>query len=584
MDLELRRAVNATLMPGFAGSELPAWLATELEDGLGSVCLFSTNIVDGEQLRTLTTALHAANPDVLVATDEEGGDVTRLHHRTGSPYPSMAYLGSLDDVRVTERVGHGIGRELRAAGIDLNLAPDADVNSNPRNPVIGVRSFGADQELVARHVAACTRGIQSAGTAACAKHFPGHGDTATDSHLALPTITASAAELAARELVPFGAAVDAGTLAVMTSHILVPSIDPELPATLSGRVLRVLREDLGFTGAIVSDALDMAGASRGRGIPEAAVLALAAGVDLLCIGTDNTADQLAEIREHILAAVQDGRLPADRVFDAASRVAALVAGVRELRASGGPGAWDVPCEAADVPVPPTASRRRTCSPAPETPGTVLKSAEIWRESGTVPRSAEIWRETGTVPRSAEFWRESGTDPDDGAESGTAYPDDVRTPSSPQTPGGCSFAPLSPAGFWLRGPIAPLTAPVFLRLRTATNIAAGEGTPWGVGEHLRNELNRQLPGAVVVTAFDLEGVAAVLAANRDRPLVVQGRDLARVEFLVAATAMVHQRRPDALLVDLGWPELPGDPPIDIATFGSGRGAASGLIALLAEGTR
>lgn len=487
-DLELRRAVNATLMPGFAGPELPGWLATELADGLGSVCLFSTNIVDADQLRTLTAALHAANPDVLVATDEEGGDVTRLHHRTGSPYPSMAYLGRLDDVQVTEQVGHGIGSELRAAGIDLNLAPDADVNSNPRNPVIGVRSFGAEPVLVARHVAACTFGLQSAGTAACAKHFPGHGDTATDSHLALPTITANSAELAARELLPFHAAVDAGTLAVMTSHILVPSIDAELPATLSGRVLRVLRKDLGFTGAIVSDALDMAGASRGRGIPEAAVLALAAGVDLLCIGTNNTAAQLAGIREHVLAAVQDGRLPAARVFDAAARVATLVARLRALR-----------------------------------------------EAITTP--------------------------------GTAVP-----------------PPLSPAGFRLRGPIAPLSAPVFLRLDTATNIAAGADTPWGVGEHLRDELDRRLPGAVLLTASDLTGVADALAAHPERPLVVQGRDLARVEFLVAATAMVHQRRPDALLVDLGWPELPGDPPIDIATFGSGRGTASSLIALLAEGTR
>ncbi len=159
--------------------------------------------------------------------------------------------------------------------------------------MIGVRSFGADPALAARHVAAYTRGLQGAGAGAVAKHFPGHGDTATDSHRALPTITVDADLLAARELVPFRAAVAAGTLGVMTSHILLPAIDPELPATLSAPVLRLLRDDLGFTGAIVSDALDMAGASKGRGIPEAAVLALAAGVDLLCIGTDNTADQLA---------------------------------------------------------------------------------------------------------------------------------------------------------------------------------------------------------------------------------------------------------------------------------------------------
>ena len=281
---DLRRAVRATLMPGFEGPVLPDWLATELAGGLGSVCLFGTNVASPAQLRQLTAAIHAASPSALVAIDEEGGDVTRLHHGEGSLHPSAAYLGSLDDVDVTEAVAADIGAQLVAAGVDLNLAPVADVNSNPLNPVIGVRSFGADPDLAARHVAAYTRGLQGAGAGAVAKHFPGHGDTATDSHRALPTITVDVDLLAARELVPFRAAVAAGTLGVMTSHILLPAIDPELPATLSAPVLRLLRDDLGFTGAIVSDALDMAGASSGRGIPEAAVLALAAGVVLLCIG------------------------------------------------------------------------------------------------------------------------------------------------------------------------------------------------------------------------------------------------------------------------------------------------------------
>ncbi len=488
MEADLRRAINATLMPGFTGPVLPDWLAAELADGLGSVCLFGTNIVDPVQLRALAAAIHAANPDALIATDEEGGDVTRLHHREGSPYPSMAYLGHLDDEGSTERVGAGIGAELGAAGIDLNLAPDADVNSNPRNPVIGVRSFATDPGLVARHVAAYTRGLQSAGVAACAKHFPGHGDTSADSHRELPTIRVDTPTLAARELVPFRAAVAAGTLAVMTSHIVVPALDPDLPATLSRRVLGLLRDELGFTGAIVSDALDMAGASAGRGIPEAAVLALAAGVDLLCIGSDNSAAQLEAIRAHVLQAVLAGRLPESRLRDAAARVAALAAGVAALRAT----------------------------------------AQAGNPEGTM-----------------------------------------------------GPAPLSPDGFWLRGPVEPVQAPVFLRLGSTANIAAGE-TVWGVGDHLSSELDRRLPGATCVDATDLAGVDAVLAAHRGRPLVVQGRDLARVPFLADATAMVLQRRPDAVVVDLGWPELPGV--VDIATYGSGRGAATCLIRLLAEGTR
>ena len=196
MDGQLRRAVNATLMPGFPGPDLPGWLSAELADGLGAVCLFGSNIVTPGQVRGLTDAIHAAHPDAVVATDEEGGDVTRLHHRDGSPAPSMAYLGHRDDLALTHSVAAGIGAELRAAGIDLNLAPVADVNANPRNPVIGVRSFGANADLVARHVAAYVHGLQSAGIGAVAKHFPGHGDTGTDSHLGLPTIAVDAATLA----------------------------------------------------------------------------------------------------------------------------------------------------------------------------------------------------------------------------------------------------------------------------------------------------------------------------------------------------------------------------------------------------
>ena len=162
----------------------------------------------------------------------------------------------------------------------MNLAPVADVNSNPLNPVIGVRSFGAEPALVGRHVAAYIRGLQAAGVAAVTKHFPGHGDTSADSHHELPTVTVDADTLERRELVPFDAAVAAGTLGVMTSHILVPALDDQQPATFSAPLLSRLRRRSGFSGVIVSDALDMAGASGGRDIAEAAVLALTAGVDL----------------------------------------------------------------------------------------------------------------------------------------------------------------------------------------------------------------------------------------------------------------------------------------------------------------
>jgi beta-N-acetylhexosaminidase len=308
------------LLPGFAGPTLPGWLEERLRGGLGGVCLFSTNIESPEQLVALTSAIREANPLALIAIDEEGGDVTRLHSDTGSPFPGNALLGRINDVDLTRSVATIVGWELRRAGVNLNFAPDIDINSNQDNPVIGVRSFGADAQLVARHSAAWVEGLQSTGVAASVKHFPGHGDTATDSHLALPVVDRSLDELRERELMPFIAAIVAGTRTVMTSHILLPRVDAENPATLSRELLHgLLRTELGFTGVIVTDALDMKGASGETGIPIAAVRALAAGADLLCIGTNNSDGELAEIEAAISAAVEDGTLAPERLAQAVGR-------------------------------------------------------------------------------------------------------------------------------------------------------------------------------------------------------------------------------------------------------------------------
>ena len=326
----LRRAAATTLMPGFTGTVLPAWLETRLRAGLGAVCVFGENIVSPAQLRALTDSIYAANPDALIAIDEEGGDVTRLHYEDGSPLPGNAILGRLDDLPYTEELGRRIGGDLRETGVNLNFAPDADINSNANNPVIGVRSFGTSPRAVGDQVAAWTRGLQSVGVAACAKHFPGHGDTAEDSHHALPVVDRSLAELRERELVPFVAAIAAGTKSIMSSHIMLPQLDAERPATLSRTILQgLLREDLGYDGVIISDALDMTGASGEIGIPEAAARAIDAGCDLLCIGTRNTDEQLETIEDAILAAIEDGRLSAERVLDAAARVVALAADLRD---------------------------------------------------------------------------------------------------------------------------------------------------------------------------------------------------------------------------------------------------------------
>jgi beta-N-acetylhexosaminidase len=325
----------AVLQPGFVGTTPPPWVCRWLGEGLGSVVLFARNVVDPAQVAALTAALRAERPDIIVAIDEEGGDVTRIESGPGSSRPGNLALGAVDDAALTEEVARDLGAELAAAGITLNYAPDADVNSNPDNPVIGVRAFGADPALVARHTAAWVRGLQAGGVAACAKHFPGHGDTRVDSHHDLPRIAADRAHLDAGELVPFRAAIAAGVQAVMTGHLLVPALDPDLPATLSRRVLTdLLRDELGFHGVVVTDAVEMRAVAGTYGFTGAAVRALAAGADAICVGGEHADEETARrLRDGIVAAVVAGDLPEERLAEAAKRVGQLAAWTTTARAS-----------------------------------------------------------------------------------------------------------------------------------------------------------------------------------------------------------------------------------------------------------
>ncbi|MDP9445014.1 MAG: glycoside hydrolase family 3 [Actinomycetota bacterium] len=330
---ELRRLVNGVLLPGFIGTEPPSWLARAAADGLAGVAYFGHNVVDRAQVSELSNALHALGDGFLVASDEEGGDVTRLEARQGSSYPGNAALGRLDDTPTTAAVARCIARDARLAGIDIVLAPTADVSSNPDNPVIGVRSFGRDTELVARHTGAFVTGLQNAGVAGCAKHFPGHGDTAVDSHVGLPVIEADLATLRRRDLPPFAAAIEAGVRCVLTAHIRFPSLDHR-PATLSPVVLGLLRDELAFDGVIITDALDMHAVSRTVGMGPGAVEALSAGADLLCIS--NPRDDEAEFElvcSAVIDAVLEGSLARRRVEEARERVRALAAWVCEARST-----------------------------------------------------------------------------------------------------------------------------------------------------------------------------------------------------------------------------------------------------------
>jgi beta-N-acetylhexosaminidase len=327
IDPGLRHLALRTLLAAFPGETAPDWAARLLTEGLAGHTLFGTNIGDPDQVRRLTAELHTVRRDALIAIDEEGGDVTRLGHRTGSPYPGNAALGAVDDPELTRGIYAAIGADLGRAGINLDLAPTVDVNTAADNPVIGTRSFGADPARVARHAAAAIEGLQSTGVAACAKHFPGHGATVADSHLELPTVDAGPALLRDRDLPPFAAAVAAGSQAIMTAHIRVPALTGAGPATFSRAALTdLLRGEYGFRGAVVTDALEMKGAALAAGgIGQAAVLALAAGADLLCIGARVNLDLIEQVVAEIVAGLGDGRLTLDRLEQAAERTAALAA-------------------------------------------------------------------------------------------------------------------------------------------------------------------------------------------------------------------------------------------------------------------
>jgi beta-N-acetylhexosaminidase len=356
-DPALARLAEAILIPPFPGLFAPAWILEALSRGLAGVTLFGQNIAAPEQVSELTAALRAAAGasgvaaasasglaagsalgDPVIAIDEEGGDVTRVAYADGSPYPGNAALGAVDDVSLTRAVYQAIGSDLAVLGINFNLAPCADVLSVADSPAVGTRSFGADTDLVSRHTAAAVAGLQRAGVAACTKHFPGHGRTRTDSHLAVATIEGGLAELRQRDLPPFTAAIKAGTIAVMPSHLRVPELTGDLPATVSAAALTgLLRGELGFTGVIVSDALEMRATRDSFGVPGAAVLAVAAGTDLVCLGRDSDQDEYVAVRSALVDAVRDGTIDGERLEEAADRVARLRGGLARTRSLGSSG-------------------------------------------------------------------------------------------------------------------------------------------------------------------------------------------------------------------------------------------------------
>lgn len=328
MSVSLEHAVRQKMMFCFAGVEpSPDILATIARQRLGGVTLFRAwNVVDPGQVRALTAALQgaaraSAQPPLLIGTDQEGGQLVAIDAGT-TLFPSNMALAATRSAELTYRAGQAVARELAAMGVNVAYAPVCDINSDPRNPAIGARSFGEDPRLVAQLTAAMVRGLQDGGVAATAKHFPGLGDTAIDSHYSTPILRHDRGHLERVELPPFAAAIEAGTRLIMAGHGAYPAFDGGRvgPATLSAPLLRgVLRRSLAFEGVIISDSMAMGAIGDGQDLVVDAIAAIAAGIDLLLLG-DYADDQQQLVYAGVLQAARRALLDPADVLASAERV------------------------------------------------------------------------------------------------------------------------------------------------------------------------------------------------------------------------------------------------------------------------
>lgn len=324
------------VVAGFAGTSLPVETRALARDvDLGGVILFARNIEAPQQVAELAHAARGLSRTAppWVSVDQEGGRVARLQ-APFTRWPAMRALGASGEAALAARFAGALARELRAVGVTLDYAPVLDVDTNPESPVIGDRALSADPEQAARLGLAVIGALQAGGVAACGKHYPGHGDAAADSHVELPVVAHGPERLRAVELAPFRAAAAGNVAAVMTAHVLYPALDGRQPATLSPRILGLLREELGFDGLLLSDDLEMGAITRHCAVEEAAVRAIGAGCDMVLLCGADTDRQAAAV-EALIRAVEDGRLPRARVEQALARQervkARFLAGVDDWR-------------------------------------------------------------------------------------------------------------------------------------------------------------------------------------------------------------------------------------------------------------
>lgn len=331
---DLRRDVGQLLWIGFESDAPGGELERRLRAGdAGAVILFRRNLPGGDELDVeglvaLNQALHATarGERLLIAVDQEGGKVQRVR-APATIWPPMERLAGRP-ADLARRIGAAMGAELAALGFDIDFAPVLDVHTNPANPIIGDRAFGTEPEAAAERALAFADGLAAAGILSCGKHFPGHGDTDQDSHLALPRLPHGLDRLRAVELVPFARAAAAGVPMIMTAHVVFEALDPGVPATLSRRALtEVLRGELGYRGVIVSDDLDMKAIADHIGVADAAVGAIEAGCDSLLLCRDRGHQEIA-----LEALVRAG----EKSASIRARIGEAAAAVRRLKRSAAP--------------------------------------------------------------------------------------------------------------------------------------------------------------------------------------------------------------------------------------------------------
>lgn len=323
--MDFKVQVGQRLVGGFPGKEMsPEFIRLVREYKLGNVILFQHNVESMEQLRQLCREIQGlirkeTGHSAFITIDQEGGVVTRLPG-DGCNVPgamAVAATGQPENARTLAKI---TANELKYLGVSFNLAPVMDINNNPQNPVIGVRSYGDTAETVTRFGVETVKGYQEGNMLACAKHFPGHGDTNVDSHLGLPVIDKSLEELEELELKPFRAAIENGIPAVMSSHILFPKLEPEqVPCTMSKRIITgILKEKLGFQGLVLSDCMEMDAIQKYYGTAKGVAAAMEAGVDMVFVS--HSADLLEESFQEVYKAVEEGRLSKEEMEKTAAKI------------------------------------------------------------------------------------------------------------------------------------------------------------------------------------------------------------------------------------------------------------------------